>query len=259
MDVDSEENAGFLCRSSPGVILEKIVLIFFSCRVRLTPRWYLVFMAEEDGKSSPGGPSVRTGPESDFGRLLCRARSGCAASLNELIRSCQDYLLLVANEQLESGIRRRVSPSDVVQGALALATDRIDQFRGDSREEWIGWLRAILQNEMLGTARRHRTQKRDAGREIESPSVAMASLPDGGETPGTAAIRAEEAKALREAMLRLSPHHRQVILLRSWRELSFAEVAKQLGRSEDAARKLWCRAIERLEKELSGERARSGR
>lgn len=187
---------------------------------------------------------------SGFALLLERARGGCAESLGELVRSCREYLLLLANEQLESGIRGRVAPSDAVQETLALACQRLDQFRGDSREEWIGWLRAILQNELLGAARHHRAQRRDARRELLSKENHDPPDVDGNHTPRAKAMQAEEARLLRRAITRLSSDHRQVILLRNWEQLTFAEVGERMNRSEDAARKLWSRAVEQLEKEL---------
>lgn len=55
---------------------------------------------------------------------------------------------------------------------------------------------------------------------------------------------------LRAALQRLSEEQRRVIRLRNWDELTFAEIGRRLNRSEEAARKLWTRSVEKLQAEL---------
>ena len=43
---------------------------------------------------------------------------------------------------------------------------------------------------------------------------------------------------------------RNVIVWRNWEGASFAEIGRRLGRSEDAARMLYGRAMERLQEEM---------
>ena len=50
----------------------------------------------------------------------------------------------------------------------------------------------------------------------------------------------------------LSPPHREVILLRKFEELSFADIARRLGKSEDACRMLLARAMTALTLKLAG-------
>jgi RNA polymerase sigma factor (sigma-70 family) len=45
----------------------------------------------------------------------------------------------------------------------------------------------------------------------------------------------------------LPDDYRQVIALRYWENLDFDEIGQRMGRSAAAARKLWLRAVERLE------------
>jgi RNA polymerase sigma-70 factor (ECF subfamily) len=60
----------------------------------------------------------------------------------------------------------------------------------------------------------------------------------------------EEAERIQEIIQRLPDDYRQVIVWRYQEGRSFGEIAEQLGRSENAVRKLWFRAVERLEQEL---------
>ena len=56
----------------------------------------------------------------------------------------------------------------------------------------------------------------------------------------------EEAERLEAALETLSPAHREIILLRKFEELSFAEIGRRLGKSEDACRMLLARAMTAL-------------
>jgi DNA-directed RNA polymerase specialized sigma24 family protein len=49
---------------------------------------------------------------------------------------------------------------------------------------------------------------------------------------------------------RLSEEHQQALRLRNQEDLSFEEVGRRLGRSAEAARKLWARALARLAEAL---------
>ena len=56
--------------------------------------------------------------------------------------------------------------------------------------------------------------------------------------------------ALERALGRLPEDYREVLLLRYQGDLSFEEIGRRLGRSANAARKLWLRALHKLEQEL---------
>ncbi len=73
---------------------------------------------------------------------------------------------------------------------------------------------------------------------------------DLGDSPSTAAALKEQEKQLHRAIETLSEIEREVIKLRNWQRLSFVEIGQRTQRSADAARKLWSRAIVRLQKEM---------
>jgi RNA polymerase sigma-70 factor (ECF subfamily) len=69
-------------------------------------------------------------------------------------------------------------------------------------------------------------------------------------SPSENAIQHEKADIVHRALLRLPEDHRQVLLLRYQEGKSFEEIGSLMNRSANAARKLWLRAIERVEREL---------
>jgi DNA-directed RNA polymerase specialized sigma24 family protein len=61
----------------------------------------------------------------------------------------------------------------------------------------------------------------------------------------------ERRRIVARAMRRLPQDYARVINLRHRRSLPFPQAAKELGRSEDATRQLWARAVERLSAEIA--------
>jgi RNA polymerase sigma-70 factor (ECF subfamily) len=64
------------------------------------------------------------------------------------------------------------------------------------------------------------------------------------------AMANEKAEAVARALERLPEDYRRVITLRNQERREFEEIGRLMERSTDAARRLWSRAIERLQQEL---------
>lgn len=187
--------------------------------------------------------------------LLEAARAGSADALGELLEQARSYLLCVANAKRNALLHAKASGSDLVQDTFLQAQCIFDRFRGNSREELLAWLRAILLNKLAMFNRQFlATDKRRVEREV---SLDAASTPARGHawdtpTPSNLAEQGEQAEAVRRAIDRLPEQYRQVIVWAQWEQLSFAEIGQRLGRSADAARMLWSRALDRLEQQLLG-------
>ena len=194
--------------------------------------------------------------EEDFLRLVKLAQGGCQHALGQLAEFCRPYLLLVANQDLDPRLRGKVGASDVVQETLIAVQNDIAQFRGHEKDDFLAWVRGILINDLLETRRKHcDTAKRDVGREIRlnddsgigRPAMEVAAE---GMSPSSEAIAKEEAAALAWAMNHLPDHYRQVIQLRNWEEMPFEQIGQRMGRSAESTRKLWSRAVLRLQQAL---------
>lgn len=190
--------------------------------------------------------------------LLEAARRGHDDAFGRLFESFRRHLLLVAHRELPHTLRGKLGPSDVVQETAVDAQRAFSAFRGSTAEECFAWLRSILRNNVVDAVRRYElSQKRASGREISLATEAgrrqggLVELPHG--LPDGSAIRHEDADALTLAMARLSGDHQAVLRLRYWEGLSFPEIGERLGRSPDAVRKLWYRAVERLQEAMNGE------
>jgi RNA polymerase sigma-70 factor (ECF subfamily) len=182
--------------------------------------------------------------------LIAEARGGSPDALGRLLEFSRNYLLQVANAELDSQLQAKAGGSDLVQETFLEAQRIFARFQGTSEPDLLAWLRAILLNKVATFTRHYRgTGKRQVGREVppdDAPPEPAAAAP----TPSLLAMQGERAEAVAEALGRLPEHYRQVIVWRQWDELSFEEIARRLQRSPDAARMVWCRAIERLQQEL---------
>ncbi len=170
---------------------------------------------------------------------------------DHLLESYRPYLLMIAGRELDPVLKGKCGPSDVVQETLIEAHYGRTALRGGSSEEVKRWLRGILHNNLRDLGRRFRQQKRQAGREVPIGPEHAAGIADDELTPSTRASRNEEVLALVAAMERLPEADRRVIELRNHEHLPFADIGKILGKSADAARMHWFRAIDRLSRDMA--------
>ncbi|TWT37664.1 ECF RNA polymerase sigma-E factor [Posidoniimonas corsicana] len=195
--------------------------------------------------------------------LLDRALAGSKSSLGRLMGLYSEYLKYVASSRMDDRLRRRVSASDVVQESFYEAHRDFSRFRGDSPEQFVGWMRRILVNNLMRVVERNLVAaKRDVRREVsldrlrrgveQSSWRFSALLASDEETPSTDLRRQETQTAMAAVLAKLPEDYRRVIRLRNIEGLSFADVAEQMDRTSGAARMLWLRALEQLRAEYAG-------
>jgi RNA polymerase sigma-70 factor (ECF subfamily) len=186
-----------------------------------------------------------------WGALIEAARRGDPEALGRALEPFRDYLLLVANQEIEPELRAKLGGSDLVQDTFLGAQRDLASFRGRSEIEWRLWLRGILVH-LLANHRRHyrSTSKRRVDREVSLATTPRCDWPACNPSPSTNLAAQEAEAALRSAMDCLAEHHRNVVLWHHRDRLPFEEVGRRLGVSADAARKHWERALKALRKEL---------
>jgi RNA polymerase sigma-70 factor (ECF subfamily) len=199
-------------------------------------------------------PSPASGePLDQAAQWLAAARAGSADALGQVLELCRRYLLQVAGAELDPLLQAKAGASDLVQETFLEAQRIFERFQGDSSSELRAWLRAILLNKVATHTRRYRaTASRQVGQEVgfNPDSDRQAELGGTISTPSSLLVQKERALALTAAVQRLPEHYRQVILWRQVDNLAFEEMAARLGRSVEAVRKLWWRAIQQLQQEL---------
>ena len=161
------------------------------------------------------------------------------------------YLLMIARQEMSAELRAKCGASDLVQQAFYEAVRDREALRGRSSRQVRGWLRGILINTMRDLMRSYKQGKRNVAREISIDHADHHGLIDPELTPGAQAVAREEVGSLNRALARLPEDYRRVIELRNRECRPFGEIGNMLGRSADAVRMLWFRAVERLQKELA--------
>lgn len=189
--------------------------------------------------------------EAVIDRLLAEARSGSNSQLGELLQSYRDYLLLVADEELGADLKAKAAPSDLVQESFLEAKRDFPKFTGQSSAELQAWLRRILLNNVANVVRGYRgTDKRDVSRELSESELSGSGIAGRDPTASSLLMKHELLSEVREAVGRLPGHYQDVINWRNYERLSFEEIGDRMGRSAEAVRKLWVRALELLQQEL---------
>src|SRR6476469_3978998 len=102
-----------------------------------------------------------------FAEWLPAARGGSAQALGEALEACRVYLQAIAERELDPELRAKGGASDLVQETFLEAHKDFAQFKGDTEDALLAWLRRMLLNNLANFRRRYRgTRKRRAGREV---------------------------------------------------------------------------------------------
>jgi RNA polymerase sigma-70 factor (ECF subfamily) len=194
-------------------------------------------------------------PLVDISQWLPAAQAGSREALGRVLESCRGYLLLIARQELEPALQAKGSASDLVQQTFLEAQKDLGLFQGTTPEALLAWMRQLLLNNLANLRRDYGRAKRRVSLEVSltisdsSPQV-EGELPAGTNSPSIAMLRDEQTQALERALDRLPADYRRVILLRYREERSFEVIAEMMRRSPNAVRKLWARAIKKLQQRL---------
>lgn len=168
----------------------------------------------------PASKSVPT-VSSDDHRLIARCLRGDSLAFGELIRRYQDRLFNLVYRLLGSV----EDAQDVVQETFLNAYKSLQSFKGDA--EFFTWLYRIAWNTAVSLKRKQRLAlSLHAGRTGQG---AIDPLDDSdGNQPGQALERAEQERRIQNALNRLSPEHRAVLVLKEMEGQKYETIAEIL-------------------------------
>ncbi len=159
-------------------------------------------------------------------------------------------LLLMLARMLHVGLnkqyRNQIDPSDVVQDALLDGLKCRDQFRGNSDEQLVAWLRQILRHRFVDAFRKLKVPP-DQVLQFEQTSIRIESWQVGEQTsPSENAVKHEQLCRLAEALGRLEEPQQEAVRLRHLSGWSLRQIGDHMGRSEPAIAGLIHRGLKRL-------------
>ncbi len=170
----------------------------------------------------------------------------------------RSYLLILARLRLPAWLRAKVEASDVVQQTLLRAHAHADQLRAESGDGRRGWLREILANVIVDTARRFSADARDVGREQairhaldESSARLEASLAADQSSPSERMNRMEELLKLTTAIAELPPDQRTAVELKHLEGWPVDRIASEMGKTLEAVGGLLRRGMAALRAALA--------
>ena len=188
--------------------------------------------------------------------LIERARLGCENSRANLLKRLQPFLNSIAARHNDPRSRSKQGLSDIVQQSFVRVIENFDNFRGNCGAELRGWLKQLVINEIRQVNRRLHQQRRDLKRERsldEKRELEGSTISTPEPNAESQAMQAEEVQQLRQSMSDLDPSQRRIVELRAFENLTFAEIASRLGRSQDAVTKSWYRSLIQLQKKISSD------
>ncbi len=189
----------------------------------------------------------------DFSELLRRSRSLDDHAIEALLRHVEPRLRGYVESRLGKDLRVRLRDSDVLQNSYIEMLRCLPSFVGETEEQFVAWVQAIIENDIRRQHRWFNAKKRQAGRTSERNLLAQILL-DEPTTPSVVFAKREESELLAAAMQQLPEHYRDILELVVIQGLTHEEAAVRMDRSPTASRMLLSRAraalsleIERLE------------
>jgi RNA polymerase sigma-70 factor (ECF subfamily) len=197
-------------------------------------------MARSVMPDSPAQPL----PEGELPALLDEAKQGSQEAIGALLERHHAYLWALAHEEIAGESHLTHTVADIVQSAQLEALRDLASFRGSSEGEFRSWLRHILRNNVLDLKRARERRLPRAGPEA-APVEEQCDLDD--RSPSSQVSAGELGDKLRSTIGELPPDERMVIEMHYFQGKTYAEIGEFIGRTPEAVRKLWGRALVRLQ------------
>lgn len=140
----------------------------------------------------------------------------------------------------KQGPGARIEAEDVLQEALTRAYQSIEKFRYRGEESFYSWLGTIAEHLIWNVSQKQSSSYL----ELKSDVV------DDDASPGRNLRRHERFDRLEKALNRLSPDHREALVLSRFEGLKVTEIAARMKRSPNAVYKLLARAVLELKKDF---------
>ena len=186
--------------------------------------------------------------------LVALAKDGDESALDRLCTVYSPRVLWLVRLRMGKELRSKLESMDLVQDVLVSALKDLGNFTYKNEGDFVRWLSRITENRLRDNLDKLHADKRDIRKEVRlnshrftlEDSFAAALEPIDATTPSAIISKREEFDNLAKAIDALKPEYREVIVLTKVEGLSYREIGDKLGRSADAARMLFSRAMAAL-------------
>jgi RNA polymerase sigma-70 factor (ECF subfamily) len=191
-------------------------------------------------------PQTKTGEDS--WDLVRAAQAGDREAFGQLYARYQPQV----QGLLRGKVRDRVLIEDLTSETFLRALRRIDSV-SEQREDPGAWLSTIARNLVLDHARSARTRLDRTTDQIPEPRGADRAEQDAEAQAEARADRAAAAATVARVLERLPADQRRAVRVRDLDEVSLAETAARMGRSETSVKGLRWRAMAAMREQLAAE------
>lgn len=171
--------------------------------------------------------------------LIERAKNGDREAFDKLATAFRDRLFSSVQNWSKFQLGPAVDTEEVLQETLIRAHRSLDRFKWENEDSFVRWLCGIAKHALAQVGKDARRGERRAVDDRQEKSDA---------SPSRCFRRNERFDRLEAALEKLTPEHREAILLCRIKGLTSTEVAGRMNCSPAAVRQLLVRALRELKK-----------
>jgi RNA polymerase sigma-70 factor (ECF subfamily) len=183
--------------------------------------------------------------------LVILAKDGDKTALEKLCQVYGERVHWIVRLRMGREIRSKLDSIDLVQDVFVSVLEDLGDFTYKDEGDFLRWLSGIVENRIRDNVKRLRADKRNVRKEVPlrnrvpttEKSFAGAPGPVATTTPSVIVSKGEDLDKLEKAIGKLTPEHREVIILKKIEGLSYKEIGDKLGKSTDAVGMLISRAM----------------
>ncbi|MCX8229079.1 MAG: sigma-70 family RNA polymerase sigma factor [Planctomycetota bacterium] len=185
---------------------------------------------------------------------LHAARDGDKEAANRLWERYYEKLIPAVRIRLGQKLRGKMETMDVVQSVFCEAVRSADQREFESEGHFRAWLNQLVENRIRKEARYFGRQKRDMQKEeVFLNTKREERRPDKTLSPRPVSIveHFDELARMEQALEHVPSDVREILVMRYFEELTYAEIGEHIEKSEEATRKIVNRAVQMLAREMN--------
>jgi RNA polymerase sigma-70 factor (ECF subfamily) len=184
-------------------------------------------------------------------QMVTMAQEGDNTALDQLCSVYGERVRRIVRFRMGLELRSQLESMDLVQEALIEAIKDLDDFTYSNEGDFLRWLSSIVENTIRDNVDRIHAAKRDVRRQVSLDHMVAhtdhpgfdAHLPAGTTTPSVVLSLREDLDKLEQAMDRLKPQYREVLVLAKIEGLSCKEIATRQNKNPAAVAMSLSRAI----------------
>tara|TARA_B100000959_G_C14769003_1_gene536665 strand:- start:167 stop:769 length:603 start_codon:yes stop_codon:yes gene_type:complete len=185
---------------------------------------------------------------------LHAARDGDDEAANRLWERYYEKLIPAVRIRLGQKLRGKMETMDVVQSVFCEAVRGADQRDFESEGHFRAWLNQLVENRIRKEARYFGRQKRDIQKEevfLNTKREERRSDKTLSPRPVSIVEHFDELARMELALEHVPADVREILVMRYFEELTYAEIGNRIEKSEEATRKIVNRAVQMLAREMN--------